>query len=258
MPMIRRALVSVFACATLLVLAGLPAVGTVARAAEPEVDTADLVEVLAQEAKELVQAAMYEEAISRYMKAYQLQPAGLLLYNVAFIYDKKIGDARLATEFYRRYLRSQDPDVNLVRRTLNRLRELHEEAGPDDKGPSPTESGSGTNGGLIAGWIMAGTGTAVLAGGVGLGVVSLQTTQDYESASPQNPALKNELYVLADRQADQANILMGVGGVTMVAGVVLLFLNWGDDTSEARAQGDLAPLVSVTTGGVSVGLGGRW
>jgi tetratricopeptide (TPR) repeat protein len=214
------------------------------------------VEALAQEAKSMVGASLYEEAIARYMQAYHLQPAGLLLYNVAFIYDKKLGDAALAVEFYRRYLRSYEPDVGMVRRTLSRLRELKGAAESLDGRRRAERALSGDpDGDWNIGWITVGSGGAVLTGGLAVGVLSLKTTQQFDATN--DPVLRKGLAAKGGQQALAANILMGLGGAILATGVVLLLLD-GDDQDEARAQERIFPLLSRSAGGFTLGVEGRW
>ncbi|MEC9073230.1 MAG: hypothetical protein VX938_12640, partial [Myxococcota bacterium] len=203
MSSIRPALVTV--CLSVIVALATLAHAPPVRASEQAGDTTErVVEVLAQEAKELVQASLYEEAISRYMQAYQLQPAGPLLYNVAFIYDKKLGNGELAQEFYRRFLRSHDPDVGLVRRTLSRLRDLQGDVGPDGRTTSESQ-GTGKSEGWNGGVITMGVGGLVLAGGLGVGLLSLKTTREFNATN--DPLLQADLEVRGGREAMTANIM---------------------------------------------------
>src|SRR5690349_16640257 len=64
-----------------------------ARAAEPQaVQTA---EQLANRAYDEHAAGKYPEAIASYLKAYELSNAGVILFNVATIYDRKLHEREL-------------------------------------------------------------------------------------------------------------------------------------------------------------------
>ncbi len=64
----------------------------------------------------------YDRAVQAFLQAYQVDPAPILLYNVAQAYWKK-GDEEPAIIYYRRYLQA-DPSSKNRRRVLARIREL--------------------------------------------------------------------------------------------------------------------------------------
>src|SRR5678815_4496723 len=92
--------------------AGLMAVPATSHAQTSATDV-KLAEELAQQAFEAYSKGDFGAAIVLYKKAYQTSPAGVILFNIANIYDKKIKDKEQALEYYRRYLRSGDTDPEL-------------------------------------------------------------------------------------------------------------------------------------------------
>ena len=101
--------------------AALLATTTMLTAARSEAQTAD---ELSQQAFEKYQAADYPGAVALYMKAYEKSVDARILFNIAQIYDKKVQDRDLATEFYRRYLKSTVTEPELVAKATGRIAEL--------------------------------------------------------------------------------------------------------------------------------------
>jgi hypothetical protein len=97
-----------------------------ARAAGDE--TTETVEQLAERAYSLQAAGKDAEAITIYLKVYDLSKDGILLLNVARIYDTKLHEPALAAEFYRRYLLAPDADADRVKKVTDRLAVLKREA----------------------------------------------------------------------------------------------------------------------------------
>ncbi len=86
--------------------------------------TPQTLQELAREGRLHFDAGEYAKAVSSYIQAYQLEPAAAVLYNIAFIYDRKLGETKLAMNYLRRYVESEDADPAIVERALKRLREL--------------------------------------------------------------------------------------------------------------------------------------
>ena len=210
------------------------------RAAPPDdpPSTAKDVEALAAEARKLFQDEHYEEAISAYLRAYRLAPAGALLYNIAFIYDKKLGERELAMDFYRRYIGSSDADPDVVQRANTRIGELKLEKEPKTgtiNRPLDTKD-TGAPGNLnpprveppppapsspqrLWGWVTLGVGSAVLATGAGLGVAAKFAHDDFSSST--NLSEKQDLQSRGKTFALAGDILMGTGVAAIAAGLVL-------------------------------------
>ena len=119
------------AVATALSLAGtLGASPARADGAETASGTA---EALANEAYEQHAAGKYPEAISSYLKAFEISKSGVILFNVATIYDKKMHERDLAADYFRRYLRAPDAEPELVQKANQRLATLKQEADEEER-----------------------------------------------------------------------------------------------------------------------------
>jgi tetratricopeptide (TPR) repeat protein len=91
-------------------------------------------EELANQAYEEHAAGRYAEAIATYLKAYAISNAGVVLFNIATIYDRKLHERELAIEYYRRYLRAPDAEPAQVQKANERLTALKREA---EEAPAP-------------------------------------------------------------------------------------------------------------------------
>jgi tetratricopeptide (TPR) repeat protein len=120
----RTAFISACIAAVAVQLAAAPA-----RAADPSPASSGAAaepsaEQLADDAYKLHAAGKYAEAISLYVKAYEISNAGATLYNVATIYDRKLHEPELAVEFYRRYLRAGDAEPQWIEKATERITAL--------------------------------------------------------------------------------------------------------------------------------------
>jgi tetratricopeptide (TPR) repeat protein len=117
------------ASATFATLMALQLGHTSALAGEAAPATASsIAEQLAEKAFALHEEGKYAEAIATYLKAYEASNAAVTLFNVATIYDRKLHERDLASEYYRRFLRSPDAEPDLVAKATARLTVLKEEA----------------------------------------------------------------------------------------------------------------------------------
>jgi hypothetical protein len=82
---------------------------------------------LADRAYELHSAGDFAASIATYLKAYELSNAGVILLNVATIYDRKLHERDLAADYYRRYLHAPDAEPDLVQKATQRLTTLKQE-----------------------------------------------------------------------------------------------------------------------------------
>ena len=79
---------------------------------------------LADRAYELHAAGDYAAAIAMYLRAYEASTSAVTLLNVATIYDRKLHEGQLASDYYRRYLRAPDAEPDLVQKATERLTAL--------------------------------------------------------------------------------------------------------------------------------------
>lgn len=110
--------------------------------AQPAPTQQQTVEQLANQAYQLHEQGKYAESIATYLKAYEISRASEILFNVATIYDRKLHERELAADYYRRYIRTPDPNPELVKRATERLttlkKELDDEEAQRNANPPPT------------------------------------------------------------------------------------------------------------------------
>ena len=82
---------------------------------------------LAERAYELHSTGDFAASIATYLKAYELSNAGVILLNIATIYDRKLHERDLAADYYRRYLHAADAEPDLVLKATQRLTTLKQE-----------------------------------------------------------------------------------------------------------------------------------
>ena len=222
----------------------------------------DPVTRLAADARAAYDRGEYSTAVELYLEAYGAGPAAGLLYNIAVIYDRKLGEKQLAVDFYRRYIRALDAEPAVVKRATRRVQQLKSalkrEAEPPL--PAPTETPpdplprepvptSVDDDGRLWGWIAGGVGAGLFVGGVILGVAANATESDYHDATTRDEKL--DLRDEGHAQALTADILMGVG---LTAGAVGAWLLLADRTGEPSPEIGIAP--ASTGEGALVWIGG--
>mgnify|MGYP001307177159 CR=1 FL=1 len=235
-----------------------------ARGAATSADRADRVESLAREASQLVRAGEFHRGIARYEEAYRVEPAAALLYNIAFIYDRKLNDSRSAREYYERYLVAPDAEADGSARARDRLADLNAQVAsePEPRVDSSASSSSGAPGGDLRfalvdpprtqtwGWALLGT------GGVALAVGTAFQHMAGASADQANQTLGTDRTILAARVKDQELIgwsVMGLGAACALTGGLLFLM---DDEPSDQAGVRLQPVVEPGLAGLS--LGARW
>lgn len=228
----------------------------------------DRVEALAHEASDLVRAGEFHRGIAKYEEAYRIEPAAALLYNIAFVYDRKLDDPRSARVYYERYLLAPDAEPDGSSRARDRLVDIKAgEARQPDLGSEPVRAGESTH--LNQGpdsdlrfaivepprtktwaWSLLGT------GGVALGVGAAFQHMAGLSATQANATQGSDRTILAARVKDQELIgwsVMGLGVASAVTGGLLWLF---DDEPESEARLHLEPILSPGVSGLS--LGSRW
>jgi hypothetical protein len=226
----------------------------------------DRVEALAHEASDLVRAGEFHRGIAKYEEAYRIEPAAALLYNIAFIYDRKLDDPRSARVYYERYLLAPDAEPDGSARARDRLADIKAgEAREPAVRPTPAREPTAVHRGSDSevrfalvepprtktwGWSLLGT------GGVALGVgVAFQHMAGL-SATQANATQGSDRTILAARVKDQELIgwsVMGLGVASAVTGGLLLLF---DDGPDAQATLQVEPLLGPGVSGLS--LGSRW
>lgn len=228
------------------------------------------VEVLAQQARLRYQEGRFSEAVGLYLEAYRLTPASALLYNIALIYDRKLDEPELAIQFYRRYIAAPDADPQVAQRATTRIQQLKAAPPPSASGqvgvlPGEDAKQRGQGGAQIqdeipprrdegralAGWITAGAGVALVAGGVAFGLSAAQSEDDFADAT--SLARKQRLRDDGEQQALIADVLT-VGGLAAVGVGVWLLLT--ADATPPEAGGVTVGAGPTADGGFGMWLGG--
>lgn len=246
-------------------------------------------ERLGEEARVLFEEGRFAEAVGRYLKAWHVSGTASLLYNVAFIYDRKLGEKELALEYYRRYAKAPDADPDVLQRALARVDALKAEieaAGrtpPADPGGEPGPLGRGDDGAVgssgTAGagtgsgvgnvrmrseepeprrlpWILLGTGGALLAGGIVTGTIASGTKDEFDRSH--DLAEKKGLREDGEMQTLVADVLLVTGILAVGAGVAVGFLGGvGEDTATSRPRFEVG-LVPSASGAPLLRLGGSF
>ncbi|NUN15996.1 MAG: hypothetical protein HUU55_20405 [Myxococcales bacterium] len=226
-----------------------------------QADRSAEVEQIAGQARDAYSQGRFSDAITAYLQAYQIIPTAALLYNVAFIYDSKLNEPKIAGTFYRRYIEAPDADPAVVGRATERLSELGESTTktvevernkpkvaivPIDDDQNLTDitlrvSAEETpiTDMEIAGWATLGVGVASLVTATTFAVLAKDNEDTFRSSLNLDDRL--DARNTGEPQALAADILFGIGGAAVVTGIVLLVFPDDDD--------DSPPMISGTSDG---------
>ncbi len=210
-------------------------------------------EEIAAQANAEYKAGNHLKAVELYREAYGISRATAILYNIALIYDRKLDDEALAMEFYRQYLAAPDADPKAASKATVRLQELKAEvakaeaaaraaeekrrqeeatrraeeearraAAPAVVEVAPVEDSGVHLGGLIT----TVAGAALIGTGVYFGLDAGAKADDFEGSQSLNK--KKQLRDDGEQSALVADVLYGVGGAAVIAGVVIMLVADGD------------------------------
>jgi hypothetical protein len=263
-----------------VLLAGAP---RAAFAAEPETAAADgavaVSEQKAAQAFEAYQAKRFSEAVALYVEAYDASPNADILYNIARIYDTKLGDRPLAINFYRHYITDPGaaPDrIQLANERLLALRDAEAAASPPSPAAAapaaaapvaapPRVSAAGMTAGEWGAIALAVTGAAAAGIGAGFGFAAIDETHTMRRLCDGNVCREQrgiDAAKSAEANARISTIGLASGGALLALGAALYF--WPSaERSERPEQASLAGLeldanVHQTPGGWSLELTGTW
>jgi len=189
----------------------------------------DPIAALATRGMELVSAQRFDEAIRVYLEAYALEPLAAILYNIAFIYDKKLDAPKKAATYYQQYIDAPDADDEGKLRAYERLRILEARiriATPPPAPPPPRLSAQ-----AVGGWISTVTGAALVVTGATFTTLAYSTHSEFQETDDitARGALRDE----GEFRAVMGDVTLSVGLAALAAGVTLLV--WKDDDHDARA-----------------------
>ena len=265
------------ACAVALgVVAALCSAQTAAAAPAP--DPTARAEQLGAEAREAYRVGQYNHAIELYLDAYAAAASAGFFFNIAYIYDTKIGDKTLARDYYRRAADFEGADPDLVTKARARAAELDAalarppdvpppDVPPIDHTPPPDTHGVGGDTGPagdlhghdgdgdgdgpnLVPWIVMGSGAILLGTGIAFGAMAAGTESDFHAATDNDR--RRSLQSTGKGQALTADILMVAGVGAVGTGVLLWLLDRDDDAG----QGSVHVAPGLIEGGVTLTVGG--
>jgi tetratricopeptide (TPR) repeat protein len=233
----------------------------------------------AAQAFEAYQARRFGEAVALYIEAYDASPNADILYNVARIYDTKLGDRPLAINFYRRYI--GDPGaiadrIQLANERLVALREAelaaNEPAAPlvappaqAAAAPAPVATAPGPNAAQVTGIVLAATGVVALGVGTGFGFAAMNDAHTSRELCDGTVCREQRGIDAAEKASNHAlvsTVGFASGGALLALGAACYF--WlGGEPSERPEQAsagslEVGPRLSQSAGGWSLELAGSW
>jgi len=276
-----RSLLSALGLAALVVVAA-PPTASAQPATAPKDEEVKRAEKYAAEAYAAYEKKDYASAVALYVKALELSPNADMIYNIAKIYDTKLGDRSLAMTFYRRYIADPGADSTRVREANERITALRDaelaasekpESAPDapPNKPSaepasapvaaPASTESGMTGMQTTGLILGGAGIVGLGVGAffGLGAMSdNNTAKDYCSGNACTDQKGVDAAKDASGKATISTIGFGVGSALLVTGAVLMIAGGRSTAERPPSVAGLSVVPSAGRRSLGLSLDGRW
>jgi len=235
-----------------------------------------LAEQKAAQAFEAYQGKRFAEAVALYIEAYDAAPNADILYNVARIYDTKLGDRPLAINFYRRYI--GDPGavaerIPLANERLSALRDAEfaaERPAPPRAtaalaAPLPLAAARGWTTTEVTGVVMAATGVVALGVGSGFGLAAMDDARTSRDLCDGSLCREQRGINAAEKATDHAllsTIGLASGGALLALGAACYFWLGGEPSErpEQAAAGslELGAGLAPSPGGWSLELAGSW
>jgi tetratricopeptide (TPR) repeat protein len=260
-------------------LAGLPRLAHARQLDGAEADGAvALAEQKAAQAFDAYQGRRFSEAVALYIEAYDASPNADILYNVARIYDTKLGDRPLAINFYRRYIGDPGAVADRIQLANERLIELREAElavnqpaaalrapAPAVAPPAPATASQGPTATELTGIVLAATGVVAVGIGAGYGIAAMneaRTSRDLCDAGVCREQRGIDAAEDATHHALISTLGFASGGALLALGAACYF--WlGGEPSERPVQAtagklELGPRLSQSAGGWSLELAGAW
>jgi len=205
--------------------------------------------------------ANYKMALEEFEKAYRLEPAPELLYNMARSHEG-LGQLEQAGSRYEAFLAAR-PKSDLAETINARIKNLRDRLETKKPTPTPTPTptpepepqpireealSSSTSKMALAGWSTLGAGAAALVVGGILGGLAMQRSGEYEDAYAQHMDYTEAQEILSQAEGMETGmfVCLGVGGAAAIAGAVLLILDSRQETP--AASGDSARIRPTLTG----------
>lgn len=211
----RRALGSL-ACASAIF------VGEGVARAEDEIDPRSLeAEGLAGRAHEAWERGAFREALESYTAAYEVQPAAVLLFDIAVLYDEHLGAPALARDYYQRASVAIDAEPSLAARARERMARIDasraslQAARPAPEKPKETR---GWHSLTVGGAVSLGAGALALGATTVLAIVAKNKDRDADAFCNGDRCTDQRGVDLAN----EASSLTTAGNVTFVVGTTLV------------------------------------
>jgi hypothetical protein len=211
-------------------------------------------EGLASKAFEAYSKADYTTALTLYQQALLAAPAAAIYFNIANIYDKKLPDATLAVEFYRKCVAAPDATPDLTIKATARIQALQQAAAP--KGPvkpeaPPVDEDPG-RGLRIGGGVALGLGAVGLGAGFTFGAIAKSKADSAKKVCNAGTCSTQQGVDDMRSASSAANVstaLVVVGAAAAVTGTVLLIV-----APRSGARPAAALTISPSFGPTQVGL----
>jgi tetratricopeptide (TPR) repeat protein len=224
-------------------------------------------------AVEAYSAQRYDEAIALFEQAWAMRQQPEIIYNIARVYERAVRRPE-AIERYEQFLSMPNTTAELRARAMTSLEALRTELeamerasrrGTEPEGPEtppvpPTPPEEPVDALNVSGWVLFGTGAAVLIAGGVLGGLALGEQNAAEEAG--SLADQQDHFDRGETEALTADILFGTGGALAVTGVILLIVRAArandHDQPAADAPVSLRPTFAGHGPGVGLTLDGRF
>jgi hypothetical protein len=276
LPTRRRAAAFVW---TLLLTVGSAAPALADDEAAPNGPAVERAEQRAAQAFQAYERKDYPAAVALYLEAYESSPSADMLYNIARIYDTKLGDRPLAMTFYRRYIADPGAIADRIKLANARLVELREaELAVDTAADQNAANAAQARpyGASMAApqqrephwstlrWAGIGVGAA---GVIGVGVGAVFGIKAMSGASTANDLCDGNACTTqrgvdaandASSDASIANVGFIAGGLLLATGTVM-FIFGGDEEPESKRLGNgLDVRAAIDPSQVGLELSGRF
>ncbi|MFZ5440317.1 MAG: tetratricopeptide repeat protein [Myxococcota bacterium] len=207
----------------------------------------------------------WSKAIALYLESYKAVPSPDVLFNIAVIYERKLGNKAQALEYYQRHNAATDARPELVAKATARIDELSREASsPKVTTPTPAvtatapapaaSKGSAKTGLLIGGIASSALGLAGLGVGAGFGVSAIGKMDAAKAEGCAQGACPDAASAALVRGAfadgNVATIGFVAGGVLVAAGITFFALSASSDAPATAIH--LTPTFGRDSGGFAL------
>jgi tetratricopeptide (TPR) repeat protein len=188
----------------------------------------------------------YDEAVQKFEAAYAINQQPELIYNVARAHEKAPRRDQ-AIQAYERFLSLPGSTADLRAKALASVEALRREKEAMERSRQPRDTGGGSvvppgsGGGVVTRppketsrtleWVLIGGGAAVAATGAIFGVLALQANSDFKTlkADGADRATLEDKKSTVDNNALVADVMIGVGAVSIIAGAIMYLTTGHDD-----------------------------